>query len=81
MDKDLLRLENRGLRVFYVFSDKDPGYWIARVESPNTFPSQEMSGISNVFFLDDANHTLSKARNRQDLIGVLREHLSIPQRN
>ena len=75
MDEDLLRLQQRGLKVTYVFSDTDPGYWIARVGSPSSFKNQVRSGESEVIFITDADHTLSRARNREELVTRLREHL------
>ena len=75
MDEDLARLHQRGLRVTYVFSDTDPGYWIARVDSPNTFRSLANSGESAVIFIKDADHTLSRADNRTELIEHLSSHL------
>ena len=74
MDADLARLCDRGLRVSFVFSDTDPGYWIARLDSPNTFRTKVANGESKVMFLKEADHTLSRARNRTDLIDNLREH-------
>ncbi|MDH3621649.1 MAG: alpha/beta fold hydrolase [Gammaproteobacteria bacterium] len=75
MDEDLTRLQQRGLKVSYVFSDTDPGYWIARVDSPNAFRQQESAGKSAVTFIKDADHTMSRADNRAELIERLREHL------
>ena len=75
MDEDLANLQRRGLTVTYVFSDTDPGYWIARVDSPNTFRNLVNSGESAVIFIRDADHTLSRADNRVELIGQLSRHL------
>jgi hypothetical protein len=75
MDEDLARLHQRGLRVTYVFSDTDPGYWIAKVDSPNTFRRLAKSGESAVIFIKDADHTLSRADNRAELIEHLSRHL------
>lgn len=76
MDEDLAGLQRRGLRISYVFSDTDPGYWIARVDSPNTFRKMVSSGESEVIFIKDADHTMSRAHNRTDLIAALRRHFS-----
>ena len=75
MDEDLARLHQRGLRVTYVFSDTDPGYWIARVDSPNTFRNLANSGESAVIFIKEADHTLSRADHREQLIEQLCAHL------
>lgn len=75
MDEDLAGLQQRGLKVSFVFSDTDPGYWIARVDSPNTFRKQVDSGEIEVVFIGDADHTMSRTDNRTELIERLCEHL------
>lgn len=77
MDEDLLRLQQRGLKVSFVFSDADPGYWIARVDSPNTFRKQVAAGEFDAIFIKDADHTMSRADNRKELIARLCELLKV----
>ena len=71
MDRDLLKLEQKNVRLAYVFSDSDPGYLIAKADSPKVFRAQEKAGISPVAFIDDADHTMSKSKNRLALIAQL----------
>ena len=75
MDKELLLLKERGKHVAFLFSDSDPGYWIAKADSPRTFKTHEDREISTVRFIEDADHTMSKAKNRDDLIAMLKQHL------
>ena len=76
MDEDLAGLNRRGIRVTYVFSDTDPGYWIARADSPKTFRDLVSSGESTVIFIKDADHTMSRADNRAELVQQLAGHLA-----
>ena len=76
MDEDLARLHRLGIRVTYVFSDTDPGYWIARADSPKTFRDLVSAGESPVIFIRDADHTMSRADNRAELVGQLTRHLA-----
>ena len=79
MDEDLLILEQRNIRLAYVFSDSDPGYWIAKADSPRTFPAHEKSGLSPIVFVEDADHTMSKAQNRQALVRELQNMLGVAE--
>ncbi len=73
---DLDKYKQAGRRLSFFFSTTDPGYDILMSEAPHTAKKHIKRGVIDVVFIEDADHTFSEKRKRDELIDKIRTHLA-----
>ena len=74
--QDLINYKAARRHLSFFFATSDPGYEILMSESPRTAKQHIKQGDIEVFFIQDADHTFSKKRKRDELVAQLIGHLT-----